>query len=617
MFSFFKSQRISKTSMDFGPDLPSRLVIKKGVTLQRPLIELINLALCKDTLEDVICCVDEGKSFELLSPVNEGSNIYLAKILREEVEKQFSEPMRPLLELVLNAADAKLDISSVLESDSSMFKSNSSGLGSDFENVRKVAPFRVDVHTGLSFSVRDGGRGMSLCEILKLLLIPFNTEKDPLQDIGRFGVGFFSALQYCLHQPKSTVLQLMTSKEGAGHYMQIYSTGPKVEDLVCTLQRAESQSCGTHVKLKGHIMFEKDFFPYAYKYLHFFDTDRAQIYINNKLVNTFGCSRSDVSKPAVNTSPKVARDFTNGVLKNSTVYDTKSLVQLEYQSYTMQQPIRVAINVESGVNHGFFFYSQGVFVERIQEDLMMRNISIHIDLPSIISLVEGRDEVKKDANFKKCLQETLKHVIIHTKNSQHDSLMLGIMREALPQFFEYCENYFPCDEEFGKEALAAAFPTPMYFVPSLLSTRLTNFVDSKLNSLLYVPRSSTAEEFWQPLLMPYSVALEKSYTLISTIRGCDDFRSFVMQRFPQLSKDNFLFTNPMFNSASFYRFDWPVKVLEIPEPTISPLLLMKGMSYLNINHFLFSNPSYITHYGLLTSLLGQKTSQKDMENMII
>src|SRR5262245_45076305 len=142
------------------------------------LLELVAIGLHRPAFE-ALC----AGSPDIPSPPVDRS--YLLKILEEEVTRQFGQPFRPIVELVLNAADASAQAGSTVE---------------------------VTVHPEC-VEVIDQGEGMDLAAILSRLLIPFATDKDPGKHLGRFGVGFFSVLGYAVAEPRGFHLELET---GAG-----------------------------------------------------------------------------------------------------------------------------------------------------------------------------------------------------------------------------------------------------------------------------------------------------------------------------------------------------------------------------------------------------------------
>ena len=129
-----------------------------------PLTSWISLCLNRKRLDEIIEKVNNGQPLgEIEHAVINGK--YIEKILREEAVKQFSDSKRPTIEVILNSIDARP------------------------EDAREDYRIYVDIRRN-KFVSADNGNGMSLDEVLRLLIIPFNTEKDGFNQIGSFGVGF-------------------------------------------------------------------------------------------------------------------------------------------------------------------------------------------------------------------------------------------------------------------------------------------------------------------------------------------------------------------------------------------------------------------------------------------
>src|SRR5262249_6809490 len=141
--------------------------------------------------------------------------------------RQFGHPLRPLVELVLNAVDA----------------------ASADPSCRVVT---VDVEEQ-SVTVADSGGGMSLAVILSKLLVPFATDKTAGVDLGRFGTGFFSALSFGLIDPSSFSLKVETGDARTSFSVCVSATGHDTADLTVSI-RATSAHRGTRVKLSSALL---------------------------------------------------------------------------------------------------------------------------------------------------------------------------------------------------------------------------------------------------------------------------------------------------------------------------------------------------------------------------
>lgn len=216
-----------------------------------PLDELVALGLYRPALE-ALCRGDAGP---LGSPLD---RTYLRKILSEEVGRQFGHPLRPIVELVLNGVDA----------------------GAGLETC-----CRVDVSVGEGrVSVTDSGKGMSFATILSRLLVPFSTDKVPGVDLGRFGVGFFSALGFGIADPTSFSLQVETGDGLTGWAVCVSAAGPDATDLTVSI-RATAPRSGTRVKLSSALVDPSSVRGYLRDMLHFFPAERASVWLDGAPLN--------------------------------------------------------------------------------------------------------------------------------------------------------------------------------------------------------------------------------------------------------------------------------------------------------------------------------------------
>jgi hypothetical protein len=216
-----------------------------------PLDELVALGLYRPALS-ALCRGDEG---DLCSPIDRA---YLRKILREEVGRQFGHPLRPIIELILNAVDATCG-----------------------QAACGVVSICVEEHR---ITVADSGSGMSLATILSKLLVPFSTDKIPGVDLGRFGVGFFSALGFGLADPTSFSLQVETGDGVTGWSVCVSTAGYDAADLTVSIRETVARS-GTRVKLSSALLETAGTRAYLRDMLHFFPPERAIIQLDGVPIN--------------------------------------------------------------------------------------------------------------------------------------------------------------------------------------------------------------------------------------------------------------------------------------------------------------------------------------------
>src|SRR6185503_10748344 len=150
-----------------------------------PLHELVAAGLYRPTLE-ALC---RGGGEDVASPID---RTYLLKMLDEEVGRQFGHPLRPLVELVLNGADA--------------------------------------------------GPGQEACCVV-----------DPGVDLGRFGVGFFSVLGLGLADPMSFSLHVETGDGAEGWSICVVASGNDVAALSAAVRGTPPRS-GTRIKVTSALL---------------------------------------------------------------------------------------------------------------------------------------------------------------------------------------------------------------------------------------------------------------------------------------------------------------------------------------------------------------------------
>ena len=181
---------------------------------------------------------------------------YLLKMLDEEIARPFGHPLRPVVELVLNAADA----------------SREGGLA-------------VDVHAGDGFvEVVDEGEGMDLRAILARLLLPFATDRIPGVHLGRFGVGFFSVLGFGAAHPPSFGLEVETGDGRVGYRFEAHAEAKDAGSFRVALHETAPRR-GTRVRVASALIDSGSVRAYLEDALHFFPPERAVVRIDGVPLN--------------------------------------------------------------------------------------------------------------------------------------------------------------------------------------------------------------------------------------------------------------------------------------------------------------------------------------------
>jgi hypothetical protein len=180
-------------------------------------------------------------------PVDRG---YLRKILDEEIARPFGHPLRPVVELVLNAADALA--------------------GGPGGRVIDVAAENGRVE------VVDAGEGMDLFAILARLLLPFATDRVAGVHQGRFGVGFFSVLGFGAAHPPSFALVVETGDGARGYRLAIAAGGRDAGTFTAEIHEGAPRR-GTRVTVRSALLDGAAVRAYLGDALHFFPPERAVV----------------------------------------------------------------------------------------------------------------------------------------------------------------------------------------------------------------------------------------------------------------------------------------------------------------------------------------------------
>ena len=80
---------------------------RKKRVYELPVPQLVTTALNRNSLDALVSRIESRRDISDIEAGTPDSQRYMTKMLSEEVEKQFSDERRPLVELVSNAIDAK------------------------------------------------------------------------------------------------------------------------------------------------------------------------------------------------------------------------------------------------------------------------------------------------------------------------------------------------------------------------------------------------------------------------------------------------------------------------------------------------------------------------------
>lgn len=315
-----------------------------------PLIDWIGVALNTESLNTVLKTVKEEKALDDFIKPKPENRRYIEKILKEEIHNQFFDYKRPMLEVVLNSIDAK---------------------PYDYKGSYNI---NVKVKRK-GFCSSDSGRGMSLEEILKFLIIPFNTEKKGVKEIGRFGVGFLSTFNYCLAEPDRVHLIVNTKNGEEGYIVDFYAKGHEITDLMMSVSNTGKRPSSTKVEIKRKIN-KRSVIEYLNDHLK-----NVPSYVSNIIVNK-SCINDD-SKFKWYVQP----------------------VSLKVLGREVHQ--KVGFRASGAGWHSMIdLASQGVLVKRFRNDY--ESIDSTVSFPPAVQVVEGRDEFKVDDNYNICVNAVFK-----------------------------------------------------------------------------------------------------------------------------------------------------------------------------------------------------------------
>ena len=496
----------------------------------KPLVDIVGLALNKKTYHELMKRIQNGTSLDDLNPVanSELARHHRTKILREESTKQFSHEYRPVIELILNGVDAKPQ-----------------GHQGDYY---------IDVRvTGKVVGVHDRGKGMTLDNILTTLLIPFSSDKEAERDIGRFGVGFFSSLGYCLSNPGGVRLEVSTTKGGYNYKLRFGARSDNVEELVCQVERGIPFRTGTSIKLD--FKHDKRYLTkYIQQYLSFFDPNRAKIRVNGNIVN----ERDTKSKDVIYQVPITFED------------GQEASCRLSFERAR-----------KKGKN---LLYSQGIFVN--SKDFPYYDIKI--DIPSKVLLVEGRDDFKQDENYVAVFRAVVDYVCKHSRHITRDvgpefdvkDFLINLVEASdLPKrhFYDVIQRNVNHLFEEGTH-IVKDYDKMERYIDAL------DFFGDGIRPRIYVPQTERVFRFWRNILPGY-FDLIRSNTKPSDVQTAE-----LLEASPGITS--------VLDELSRISQSEGLHLVELRKPkhTHSPFIGDEDNLYINVQHPVLKENSFIARY---------------------
>ncbi|MBS3091251.1 ATP-binding protein [Candidatus Pacearchaeota archaeon] len=343
-----------------------------------PLTNWINIGLRIQGLEAAVQAIQSGAKIDGNAGDSPQNRKYIEKILKEEVFNQFSSKQRPMLEVILNAIDARPQ--------------------------QQTTPYDVRIYAGGRFKVEDNGEGMDLKDILELLIIPFNTKKDGIHQIGKFGVGFISTLNYCISEPEKATVTLETQKGDDRYRIQFYSTAKEVSGLRMSIEKIRKKKRGTMVKIKS-----------SSSNARFREKDSLLEYFESELQNI----PSYVARIFLGNDRQINDD--------SEQQWASYPVTFKYNGADFAQ--RVGLQIIDNPNENTIrLNSQGIPVKK----LSVNHGAATISFPSLVQVVEGRDEFKIDDNYNLAVEGVFKALYDYIKAQKPSAALTTKMANFIP-----------------------------------------------------------------------------------------------------------------------------------------------------------------------------------------
>jgi hypothetical protein len=367
------------------------------------------LALHRETLGILFDSVSNRRKLPKELESKADNQKYIEKIMREEVIKQFSTGDRPMLEIMLNGVDARPE---------------------DFEGQ-----YSIDVRLKRrKFSCADNGYGMTLDDILRLLIIPFNTEKDGITQIGRFGVGFLSSLNYCLESEENSVYIDTYSAEEA-HRILFYAKKPEVQGLRMRVKPLrKKKKTGTTVTIYRSIPGRYNTIKYLKNHVENIPDFHTAITINSKTANAHPDSK-----------------WYHGD------------VELKIRDKKIKQKAGFMVD-DSGQTK---LTAQGVLVKSHPNDGCGRagmRAGMTVFFPAAIQVVEGRDEFKQDDNYRKCVDAVFSLFPQYLKDEEKTPEFIRYMTEFIPSILSHFDYSRVTDIKNIDEIRDILFPGKKYVI---------------------------------------------------------------------------------------------------------------------------------------------------------
>ncbi len=549
-------------------------------TYDLPLLHWIAASLQRTKLQEVAQAIRAGKKLPAYLEEEPPQAAYLEKILREEITKQFSFHLRPYLEPVLNALDAITQAWGEESDEQQGVSSNAlTLLPLTASTPYPPSPSHlVDIRVKpWSYTVEDNGKGMTLEEVLQFLIIPFNTEKEGIETIGMFGVGFFSTLKYCLQRPWDAHIEVETMAAPLATSPAAYPAAitPDSDTLPTAGKREDGQREGLHLRFYARGMEIKDL--HLRIQYHAYASRRKKP--SGTLVKINRWENRSIVKNYIAESVSAVPPYVGRINLNGTpVNDVRKLiwtseeiegiteieeaarteeakkekwqilpVEMHLKGKTRMQPVGVLLvpkaqkqkeeekSLPRTIKDYHYqlesyqtlvsFSSQGILVKRITAQYYYGAISF----PSGVQVVEGRDQFKIDENYHRALQAAYQGVIDSLRTREQS---IQERSRSTTFFWSLTNNLVSPYPEIIERFKGELLPGKEYVVSNssypVLESFLGNFVEEKTFAT-----SITAERFWKTYFKGAEQLLQDLFGA-SPLLPASELPEFIMSKAPNL-----------------------------------------------------------------------------------
>lgn len=528
-----------------------------SITYDFLLTDWISVGLHKDNLNLVASAIREDKPLDDFTVNNVQNRPYLEKILREEVTKQFSDNTQPLVQVIANSLDARPQ-------------------EQEGEYTIKVSlEWR-------KFELTDKGNGMGLEDILNLLIIPFSSNKNRFEDIGRHGVGFLSTFNYCLSNPNVKII--VETRNGAeGYEVKFYSENGKVEGLRMQLKKLMTNNPkGTKIEVRKKEFDKIAMFSYLADHFRGIPSYKAKIILNRVFVND--------DKENKWYSVPVELDMQNKKITQR--------VGVRFRSLNSKEEGRSLLSNIS-------LTSQGVLVKQSAQQFIPAPT---ISFPPAIQVVEGRDAFKMDENYKKCVEKAFSAIELYLKDDEKrwpsfTSDMLLLLPGLMAMFDINDVKSLPNLDNL----MNALVPGKKYVMPAGTHYLFSQFFGEEFKKVAF-PAHAQACSYWREIFKSPSDLLK------DTVKIIDVMPFYKLKNKMKADRSFYPNLHPIANAIAQYGSN--IVLCEIPDAGKICLLRYKDVHednlYINVSHpFVQGSANSVNAYCVMSDFFHHQVVNKD------